>query len=531
MSYIRISSVDSPGSTSSTLTSTLGSVVHVGPLSNIRFAVFALGSSAYPNFCAFGRFVDNMLAELGGERIAKLATGDELCGQEQVFTEWSKKLFREAVEVFCISDEVNMSEVLQTASLRRTTWSTNDVKLVPTDLPVNTMQTLCATSHRKMVQLRLKSATELYNSEGMERKTIKVGLEVEDGDQEFSYLPGDHLGIFPENPEAMIDAIADRLPNLDFDQTYNILVRASGGQRAETDDWLGHERLPRSSLREAFRRFIDVMAPPSQQALAILSSACSSDQEKEQLRSLAIEAQVYEDWKSQHMPTFLDLLLMFPSLSPAAEFMLTQMPPLQPRFYSISSSPLFNSYHKNCTQKVSGALNEKTAKIRNDVPDSHTDCSQIDLTVAVVSYHATREQKLRHGICSNFLYHTGTSDSGHRVYGFIRSAPNFRMPDKEEVPIVMVGPGTGIAPFRGFWLHRLASMRIHSQKRYGSMSLFFGCRLPCMQLYKEEVDQMREAGVVRDVHVAFSRSSDHQKVRLSASASPPSSLTPRSHHA
>lgn len=53
-----------------------------------RFSVFALGSSAYPNFCAFGRFIDNMLAELGGERISKVATGDELCGLEQAFNDW-----------------------------------------------------------------------------------------------------------------------------------------------------------------------------------------------------------------------------------------------------------------------------------------------------------------------------------------------------------------------------------------------------------------------------------------------------------
>lgn len=509
MSYIRISSIDS-----STLTNQIGSVVHVGPLSNIRFAVFALGSSAYPNFCAFGRFVDNMLSELGGERIAKVATGDELCGQEQVFTEWSKKLFREAVEVFCIADEVNMSEVLQTASLRRTTWTTQDVKLIPTELPVNTMQTLSFGSHRKIVKFLLQSATHLYESEGLERKTIKVCLEVEDKEQEFSYLPGDHLGIFPENPEAIVDAIADRLPDLKFDQTYIVLVRSATqtALKDEADDWIPHERLPRASLREALRRHIDVVAPPSQQSLALLSHACESEREKDELRQLATEAQLYEDWKSENMPTFLDLLNMYPSLSPSAEFILTQMPPLQPRFYSISSSPLFNSYQKFCSQRASGAFNDKAVKMRTEV-DGHSDCYQIELTVAVVSFHATRSRKLRRGICSNFLYNMGTNNAGHLVYGFIRSAPNFRMPDKEDAPIIMVGPGTGIAPFRGFWLQRYASLKIQPHKRFGSMSLFFGCRLPCMQLYKEEVEQMRAAGVFRDVHVALSRSRDHPKVR------------------
>lgn len=64
-----------------------------GPLSNVRFAVFALGSSAYPNFCAFGKYVDNLLGELGGERIMKLATGDEMCAQEQAFSKWAQEAF------------------------------------------------------------------------------------------------------------------------------------------------------------------------------------------------------------------------------------------------------------------------------------------------------------------------------------------------------------------------------------------------------------------------------------------------------
>lgn len=58
-----------------------------------RFAVFALGSSAYPNFCAFGAYVDNLLGELGGERLIKLTQGDEMCGQQQAFVKWAPEVF------------------------------------------------------------------------------------------------------------------------------------------------------------------------------------------------------------------------------------------------------------------------------------------------------------------------------------------------------------------------------------------------------------------------------------------------------
>ena len=65
-----------------------------GPLSNVRFAVFALGSSAYPSFCAYGKYVDDMLGDLGGERLVKVAYGDEMCGQEHAFRKWAPEVFK-----------------------------------------------------------------------------------------------------------------------------------------------------------------------------------------------------------------------------------------------------------------------------------------------------------------------------------------------------------------------------------------------------------------------------------------------------
>ncbi len=58
-----------------------------------RFAVFALGSSAYPNFCAFGLYIDELLGSLGGERLATATCGDELSGQEQTFRSWAQQVF------------------------------------------------------------------------------------------------------------------------------------------------------------------------------------------------------------------------------------------------------------------------------------------------------------------------------------------------------------------------------------------------------------------------------------------------------
>lgn len=56
--------------------------------------MFALGSSAYPNFCNFGKYLDNLLGDLGGERLVEVTCGDELAGQEQQFKKWAAEVFK-----------------------------------------------------------------------------------------------------------------------------------------------------------------------------------------------------------------------------------------------------------------------------------------------------------------------------------------------------------------------------------------------------------------------------------------------------
>lgn len=66
---------------------------NIGPLSNVCYAVFALGSSVYPKYCNFGKTMDRVLEDLGGERLLELTCGDEMCGQEQQFRCWSSNIF------------------------------------------------------------------------------------------------------------------------------------------------------------------------------------------------------------------------------------------------------------------------------------------------------------------------------------------------------------------------------------------------------------------------------------------------------
>ncbi|KAF2346526.1 Oxidoreductase FAD/NAD(P)-binding [Trinorchestia longiramus] len=102
------------------------------------------------------------------------------------------------------------------------------------------------------------------------------------------------------------------------------------------------------------------------------------------------------------------------------------------------------------------------------------------------------------GVCSNYLKDLQPGDT---VECFVRNTSSFHLPEDTTSPIILVGPGTGIAPFRGFWQHR--SLLKASER--GNITLYFGCRTRALDLYADEKKKMLEDGVLTDVHLALSR--------------------------
>lgn len=92
-------------------------------------------------------------------------------------------------------------------------------------------------------------------------------------------------------------------------------------------------------------------------------------------------------------------------------------------------------------------------------------------------------------------------------------APTFHMPESISAPIIMVGPGTGIAPFRGFWHHRRHLIQ-HSKQEAGPAWLYFGCKYKDMDLYKEEKEKVVEEKVIHKARLAMSREVGVEKVNV-----------------
>uniref|UniRef100_H0WZD7 Nitric oxide synthase n=1 Tax=Otolemur garnettii TaxID=30611 RepID=H0WZD7_OTOGA len=435
-----------------------------------RYAVFGLGSSMYPQFCAFAHDIDQKLAHLGASQLAPTGEGDELCGQEEAFRSWAVQTFKAACETFDVQGKHHIQ--IPKLYTSNATWDPHHYRLVQDSQPLDLNKALSSMHAKNVFTLRLKSQKNLQSPKSS-RATLLVELSCKDiGD--LNYLPGEHLGVFPGNQPALVEGILQRVVDSPAPhQTVRMEVLDGSGSY-----WVIDKRLPPCSLSQALTYFLDITTPPSQLLLQKLAQLATKEAERQRLETLSQPSE-YSKWKFTNCPTFLEVLEAFPSLRVSAAFLLSQLPILKPRYYSISSS--------------------------QDLTPT-----EVHLTVAVVTYRTQGGQgPLHHGVCSTWLSSLKPQDP---VPCFVRSVSGFHLPEDPSLPCILIGPGTGIAPFRSFWLQRL-----HDSKQKGiqggRMTLVFGCRRPDEDhLYQEEMLEMAQKGVLHEVHTAYSRLPGKSKV-------------------
>uniref|UniRef100_A0A8B9GD08 nitric-oxide synthase (NADPH) n=1 Tax=Amazona collaria TaxID=241587 RepID=A0A8B9GD08_9PSIT len=295
-----------------------------------RFSVFGLGSRAYPHFCAFARAVDTLLEELGGERILRMGEGDELCGQEESFRTWAKKVFKAACDVFCVGDDVNIEKANNSLISNDRSWKRSKFRLTYVAEAPELTQGLYSIHKKRVYAARLITRQNLQSPKSS-RLTIFVRLHT-NGHQELQYLPGDHLGVFPGNHEDLVNALIDRLEDA---PPANQLVKVDGRCPCPCN-WTDENRVPPCTIFQAFKYYLDITTPPTPLLLQQFALLATSDKEKKRLQVLSKE---YEEWKWSKNPTIVEVLEEFPSVQMPSTLLLTQLPLLQPRYYSISSSP------------------------------------------------------------------------------------------------------------------------------------------------------------------------------------------------
>lgn len=289
------------------------------------------------------------------------------------------------------------------------------------------------------------TTNRLLTLEGSEKDTRHLELSL--AGSGLHYEVGDSLGVFPSNDPELVEEI---LQVLGF----------SGEEIVPTPD--GENAPIRHALLKSY-----ILTEPSKQ---LLQACAEKDSGAEFLRDM-----LDPDFKSE-LDKYLwgrgviDPLVEFDAARFTPEEFVGLLRKLQPRLYSIASS-----------QKAVGEA--------------------VHLTVATVRYESFGRP--RKGVCSTFLAERAGGPGAVPV--FVHSAKHFRLPEDPATPIIMVGPGTGVAPFRAFLQERAAT------GASGPSWLFFGeQRSRSDYFYQEEFEGWLASGVLTKLSTAFSRDQDYK---------------------
>ena len=417
----------------------------------LRYAVFGCGNSDWAaTYQSIPRLIDERLAAHGARAVYVRGEGDARSDLDGEFESWLAKLAPLATREFGIDSSFSRSAE---------------------DEPLYRIEPVAPSAAGAVVALGGASPVKILVNRELQNKTganvsarstrhIEVQLP-----PDITYRVGDHLSVVPRNDPALVDAVARRFGFLPADQ---IRLQVAEGRRAQlpVGDTVSVGRL--------LTDFVELQQVATRKQIQIMSEHTRCPVTKPKLVAyLGDDAVSSERYRSEILgkrKSVFDLLEEHPACELPFHAYLEMLSLLAPRYYSISSSP-------------------------------SPDPSRCSVTVAVVEGPASSGRGVYRGICSNYLAGRRESET---VFATVRETKaGFRLPDDTAVPIIMIGPGTGLAPFRGF-LQQRAALKAGGAT-LGPAMLFFGCRHPDQDfLYADELKAFEASGIT-ELHTAFSR--------------------------
>ena len=417
-------------------------------LSGVNYAIYGCGHSDWAStFQATPRLIDEQMSRLGATPIRERAEGDARDDIEDQFHEWAGTLWTDVVSHLELDVDLTGSD--SNAPLFEIEFLS--------DKEENPLVTQTNSQHVRVTENR-----ELQSASKSGRSTRHVEIELA---PEMAYQTGDHLCVVPRNDRDLVKRVEKRF-GLNSKTRIQISADTSDNIQLPTDQPI--------SVRYLLTELLELQAPASRKDVETLVRNTDCPNSKPALEALAGDD--YREKVFLKRVTVLELLERFPACELSFGIFIELMPMMAQRYYSISSSHLTKKDH----------------------------CS---ITVGVVDEPAISGKGQFKGVCSNYL---AGLEKGNELFASLRpTKAGFRLPENPELPIIMVGPGTGIAPFRGFLQER--AILKSDGKKLGPSMLFFGCRHPDQDyIYHDELEGFEKDGIT-DLHVAFSRQ-DKSKV-------------------
>ena len=461
-------------------------------LQKLKFSVFGLGNRQYEHYNKMGKDTDKFLAKFGGNRFYTYGEGDDDGSLEEDFESWKAGLWPSVLPLF---------HPLYATGEAPVETSDNNTKKISLSYQLMFLDKAPGSIDPSSQLNNANSSTRYYFTSVNARVTVNRELRMIDaskGQTEESigstrhieldlkqsglqYLTADNLAVLPLNDTNSVEKLARRLG---YHLDKYVSLKAAEGEDADT---FKHPFPNPCTVREILSSYMDIHGVPKHATLSYLLPYIVDDKQKEWLTSLL---------SKEHRKSFQESIegggksvyqLLTNELSsaviPLVEF-LHIVPNMQPRYYTISSS---SSVHP----------------------------TSVHITVAV-SNTKLASGKIVPGLCSTYLHDLPI---GASCKIFIRPS-SFRLPASLATPIIMIGPGTGIAPMRALIQER----EFLAKKQQGSSGkakvineLYFGCKKRSEDfIYQDELVAYEQSGALSKLHLAFSRDTD-KKVRFSRS--------------
>ncbi|KAG0129541.1 hypothetical protein HOY82DRAFT_651716 [Tuber indicum] len=438
-------------------------------LGNLKFIGFGLGNNTYEHFNAVIRRLTATLLKLGAKQIGNIGEGDDGTGtMEEDFLAWKEPMWKALQEEMDLEEREAVYEPVFSI-VERTELSVEDDTVYLGEPNKNHLEGGSKGPYgaNNPFIAPIKSSREIFAVK--DRNCLH--MEIDLTGTNLSYTTGDHIAVWPTNAGKEVDRF---LKVLGLEEKKGGVIDVTG------IDSTAKVPFPTPTTYDAIARYhLEICAPVSRQFLASLAAFAPTPTTKDELTRLGGDKDYFQETISSR---YLNIAQVLELNAPGEiwsnvpfSLMVEGLNRIQPRYYSISSSSLVQPKLVSITCVV------ESIKVPGA---SHT------LKGVTSNYLLALKQKQHgdpepdpHGLSYAI---TGPRNKYDGIHVPVHTrASNFRLPSDPSKPVIMIGPGTGVAPFRAFVQERAALAE--KGEKIGKTLLFFGCRKASEDfLYQEE---------------------------------------------
>ncbi|KAL9126447.1 MAG: hypothetical protein Q9217_004503 [Psora testacea] len=458
------------------------------PLENLKFVAFGLGNNTYEHYNSMVRRVNEALLRLGASRIGKAGEGDDGAGtMEEDFLAWKEPMWAELSEKIGLQEREAVYEPIFGITERD-------------DMNAEADEVYLGEPNKNHLEGSQKGPYNSHNpfiapiAESREVFTVRdrncLHMEIDVRGSNLTYETGDHIAVWPTNAGREVDRFVTILGLAE--KRHNVISVKGLDPTARVP-------FPTPTTYDAAIRYhMEICGPVSRQFISSLAPFAPSDAAKAEMTRLGNDKDYFSEKISQqylNIAQVLERVDINKWTNIPFSIMMEEIKKIQPRYYSISSSSL--------VQKDRISITAVVEEIRVPGSDNIVKGVTTNYLLALKQKQHGDPHPDPHGLTYAITGPRNKYDGIH-VPVHIRHS-NFKLPSDPSKPIIMVGPGSGVAPFRGFVQERAAQAK--AGEKVGQTILFFGCRRSTEDyLYKEEWEALKkDLGDAFTLITAFSR--------------------------